>query len=209
MQTTNVMCDGDPSRIHILSAASTCFARHGIRAVAMTQICDAAGVSAAELRRHFETKEEIVLALLDCLQGRGLGSLPELSPDAVAAFVQERLSKWRASGPSNAAFMLEAVAEGTRRARVPGAGAQALTRERDALFARLSERSRQAGQPLCDAEIRGRVFALQCFVEGVVLRAVREPDVEIELVAESVRRFVALALPTHEPIARTAGGSAR
>lgn len=186
-------------RDRILLAASACFAERGIRPVSMVHICDAVGMSPSEIRLHFETKDDIVLALLERLQGMGLGDLPDLRPETVAAFVCERLRSWRATGASNAAFVLEAVAEGTRRARVAGATAEALALERHALVALLQARMRQACKALPEAEVRGRVFALQCFVEGVVLRVAREPDMDLDIVGESVRRFVAQAVPSFEP----------
>jgi AcrR family transcriptional regulator len=200
--------DESSSRNRILSVAATCFAQRGIRAVSMVCICDAAETSPDEIRRHFATKDDIVLALLDRLQGLGLGSLTELTPEAVAAFVCDRMRCWRTTGAANAAFMLEAVAEGTRRARVAGANAQAVIRERQALVALLQARLRQANRSLPEAEIRGRVFALQCFVEGVVLRASREPDMDLDVVRESVRRFVAELVPSSESAAPAPGAYA-
>ncbi len=200
--------DESSSVDRILSVAAICFAQRGIRAASMTHICDAAGASPAEIRRHFATKDDIVLALLDRLQGLGLAGLTELTPEAVAAFVCDRMRCWRATGTANAAFMLEAVAEGARRARVAGAGAQALARERQVLIGLVQARLRQAGRTMPDAEVCGRVFTLQCFVEGVVLRAAREPDMDLEVVRQSVRRFVAELIPSFDSAAPVSEGCA-
>jgi len=200
--------DEEPARNRILSVAATCFAQRGIRAVSTVCICDAAEASPDEIRRHFATKDDIVLALLERLQGLGLGSLTALTPETVADFVCERMRCWRATGAANAAFMLEAVAEGARRARVAGASMQAVVQERQALVALLQAHLREVHRFLPEAEIRGRVFALQCFVEGVVLRAAREPDMELDVVRESVRRFVAEVVPGFESAARSSGGFA-
>lgn len=54
-----------PARERILNAAYALFSRRGIRAVGTDEVIERAGVAKATLYRHFATKNELVLAVLD------------------------------------------------------------------------------------------------------------------------------------------------
>lgn len=53
-----------PARERILSAAYELFSRRGIRAVGTDEVIERAGVARATLYRHFATKNDLVLAVL-------------------------------------------------------------------------------------------------------------------------------------------------
>jgi AcrR family transcriptional regulator len=55
-----------PPRDRIIAAARDLFYRHGIRAVGVEAIADAAGTNKMTLYRHFESKDELVA---ECLRG--------------------------------------------------------------------------------------------------------------------------------------------
>ena len=54
-------------RERILAAASDLFYRHGIRAVGVEAIAEAAGTNKMTLYRHFDSKDELVAEYLRCL----------------------------------------------------------------------------------------------------------------------------------------------
>src|SRR5215471_14592158 len=56
--------DGIPPRARILAAAGELFYRHGIRAVGVESIAEAAGTNKMTLYRHFESKDELVAEYL-------------------------------------------------------------------------------------------------------------------------------------------------
>jgi len=56
-----------PPRERILQAASDLFYRHGIRAVGVEAIAEAAGTNKMTLYRHFDSKDELVAQYLKCL----------------------------------------------------------------------------------------------------------------------------------------------
>src|SRR5262249_19223313 len=56
-----------PPRERILAAARDLFYRHGIRAVGVDAIAEAAGTNKMTLYRHFESKDELVAEYLRCL----------------------------------------------------------------------------------------------------------------------------------------------
>src|SRR5438067_4457371 len=56
--------DGIPPRDRILAAAGELFYRHGIRAVGVDSIAEAAGTNKMTLYRHFTSKDELVAEYL-------------------------------------------------------------------------------------------------------------------------------------------------
>src|SRR5256714_1791065 len=69
-----------PPRSRILAAAGELFYRHGIRAVGVDAIAEAAGTNKMTLYRHFASKDELVA---ECL--RQLAAEKEAAWDAIAA----------------------------------------------------------------------------------------------------------------------------
>jgi AcrR family transcriptional regulator len=61
---SNSRTDGIPPRARILAAAGELFYRHGIRAVGVESIAEAAGTNKMTLYRHFESKDELVAEYL-------------------------------------------------------------------------------------------------------------------------------------------------
>jgi len=62
--TTPSKAEGIPPRARILAAAGELFYRHGIRAVGVESIADAAGTNKMTLYRHFASKDELVAEYL-------------------------------------------------------------------------------------------------------------------------------------------------
>src|SRR5215471_5243695 len=56
--------EGIPPRQRILAAAGELFYHHGIRAVGVESIAEAAGTNKMTLYRHFESKDELVAEYL-------------------------------------------------------------------------------------------------------------------------------------------------
>jgi AcrR family transcriptional regulator len=65
MTSLDVATPGAPARERILNAAYELFSRRGIRAVGTDEVIERAGVARATLYRHFATKNDLVLAVLD------------------------------------------------------------------------------------------------------------------------------------------------
>ena len=68
-----------PPRERILAAASDLFYRHGIRAIGVEAIADAAGTNKMTLYRHFSSKDELVAEYLRRLAAEGDGVWQELA----------------------------------------------------------------------------------------------------------------------------------
>jgi AcrR family transcriptional regulator len=64
--TTQEINEKTPPRERILAAAGDLFYRHGIRAVGVDAIAEAAGTNKMTLYRHFASKDELVAEYLRC-----------------------------------------------------------------------------------------------------------------------------------------------
>src|SRR5262245_23662430 len=71
--------EGIPPRERILAVAADLFYRHGIRAVGVEAIAEAAGTNKMTLYRHFASKDELVAEYLRCLAEKASGSWDKLA----------------------------------------------------------------------------------------------------------------------------------
>ena len=77
--TTIGKAEGIPPRERILAAAADLFYRHGIRAVGVEAIAEAAGTNKMTLYRHFASKDELVAEYLRCLAEKASASWDKLA----------------------------------------------------------------------------------------------------------------------------------
>lgn len=168
-------------RERILRAAKRCFVDHGFHAASMADIAKTAEMSTGLIYRYFDSKDAIVRAIVDrqIEEARVLLDAIGSAEDLVAAIL-DHFERW--SRPQdeemNAALFLEMAAEATRDPRVAE-----VTRAADCLVrARLQEALRRSvraeGGELDEASAERRVLALQCVIEGLLVRAVRQPDLD-------------------------------
>jgi AcrR family transcriptional regulator len=71
--------DKIPPRERILAVAADLFYHHGIRAVGVESIAEAAGTNKMTLYRHFASKDELVAQYLRCLADKASASWDELA----------------------------------------------------------------------------------------------------------------------------------
>lgn len=72
----------DPQRAEkLLDSARSLFYERGFHAVSVNEIAEAAGTTGAAVYRHFPSKNDVLLTLLDDVQARYLTELPPRCPD--------------------------------------------------------------------------------------------------------------------------------
>jgi AcrR family transcriptional regulator len=168
-------------RERILRAAKRCFVERGFHAASIADIAKTAEMSAGLIYRYFDSKDAIVRGIVDLQleEARTLLDSIGSAEDLVTAML-DHFERW--SRPQdeemNAALFLEMAAEATRDARVAE-----VTRAADAVVrARLQEALRRSvravGRELDAETAERRVLALQCVIEGLLVRAVRQPDLD-------------------------------
>src|SRR5258708_21354153 len=85
--------EGIPPRERILAVAADLFYRHGIRAVGVEAVAEAAGTNKMTLYRHFASKDELVAAYLRCLAEKASASWGKL-PAQHARDPRAQLRAW-------------------------------------------------------------------------------------------------------------------
>lgn len=169
----------EAQRERILCAAQKCFIEHGFHAASMANIAETAQMSAGLMYRYFANKNAIVLAIIERQLEEGRAQIAGLhSSSQLAADLFEAYARWQArdSGVMNAALFLEMSAEATRDPQI----AEALRISDRLILADLQawmSRSRaDGGLGLSPETVETRAFLLQCFIKGLVVSAVRRPD---------------------------------
>jgi len=166
-------------RERILDAAEHCFIQYGFHAASMANIAQTADMSQGLIYRYFDGKSAIVKAIvkrhLDSEHFRQIGQLN--SAEDVSRGILETFESWRRrDNPKvNAVLMLELTAESTRDGEI----ARAVRAKDRALGSSIAEAVRRAaharGVRLMPAACRSRAVVLQCLVEGLAMRVVRDP----------------------------------
>lgn len=180
-------------RNRILNAARCCFIEHGFHAASMAQISAAAQMSAGLIYRYFANKNAIILAIIArqneeaCADIAALSSGTDLAPRLVDLF-----ARWKSCDPRmmNPALFLEMCAESSRDPEIAQALDEAERRKRTEIRAWIRQCARDAGSEVSEAEADTRAFTLLCFIEGLAVRAVREPDLDPSVLLDSLRLFV-------------------
>src|SRR5436190_7601927 len=73
--------DRIPPRERILAVAADLFYRHGIKAVGVDSIAEAAGTNKMTLYRHFASKDELVAEYLRCLAAKSTATWDRLAAE--------------------------------------------------------------------------------------------------------------------------------
>ena len=185
-------------RDRILEAAQQCFIEHGFHAASMSNIATTAKMSAGLIYRYFDSKSAIILAIIERQLAEKRADIASLQPGVdFAARIGELVARWRVGDDRamNPTLFLEMSALGKRDPQIAAALAESdrLTRGDFAVW--LKQRAAGSGRALSDAEADARAFALQCLVEGLAVRVVREPEVDEARVAELLARILPIVLP--------------
>ena len=180
-------------RERILCAAQRCFIDSGFHAASMASIADTAQMSAGLMYRYFENKSAIVLAIIERQLQEGRTQIAQLrSSSELAAALLDVFTRWQTGDPGvvNAALFLEMSAEASRDPQIAAA-----LRRSDALIlsdlAAWMNRARdQGGLGLPPDTVATRAFLLECFIRGLAVTAVRQPDMDARTIKDSIDEVV-------------------
>jgi len=168
-------------RDRILCAALKCFIEHGFHAASMANIAETAQMSAGLMYRYFDNKNAIVLGIIERQLEEKRAIVRQLhSSTDIAAGLLTAFERWCAADPQvmNAALLLEMSAEATRNPQLAAALQVFDARMRLELQAWLERGRDLGGMGLPPDRATTRALALQCFIDGLVLRSAREPNVD-------------------------------
>lgn len=180
-------------RDRILNAAQQCFIRHGFHAAGMAGIAQAAEMSPGLIYRYFDNKNAIILAIIERQLAEKRANIDSLQaqPDWEQR-ICDLFAGWQRGDDSlmNAALFLEMSAQATRDPLIAQALAAADQDARARFLNWLEQHAQAQGATPDPADLRARALALQSFIEGLAIRAVREPDFDTAQVVAAVRQTV-------------------
>jgi AcrR family transcriptional regulator len=160
----------------------------------MAAIAERAGMSPGLIYRYFASKAEIVRAIIALQLERAAEVLDGLHSegDLVRAML-EAWAEWQRPGCEgmSKALFLEMTAEATRDEEIAAA-----TRAADEVVGqRVTEALRRcmaaAGTVPDDATVRRRALVLLCLIQGLAIRAVREPDLDPAVLTAALAESIA------------------
>lgn len=180
-------------RDRILAAAQRCFVEQGFHAASMANIAETAEMSAGLIYRYFASKNAIILAIIE----RQLEEKQErVSSMRTTAELVQRMREiflaWQRGKDAdmNAALFLEMSAEASRDESIAAALACS-DRKSDELFAGwLRNHAARQGIELDEEELRVRLLLMKCYFEGLAVRAVRDPDLDVGIVTAALERLL-------------------
>ena len=171
----------DAQRARILDAAKQCFIEEGFHAATMAEIAARAGMSAGLIYRYFESKNAIVLAIIEreLQYSRGRIAAVRAGNDHAAELVQafRDFQSPRREG-TNATLHLEMSAEATRVPEVARAARDSDRLVREELRALLARPARDGGLGMAARHADAFALLLQVVVDGLAVRAAREPTLD-------------------------------
>jgi len=185
-------------RQRILDAAEKCFIDRGFHAAGMARVAETAGVSAGLIYRYFDGKASIVKAIITRhLESEGTRLFDQIaSPEDMCETMLDVFERWRRGDDPkmNACLLLDLAAECARDAKVAR-----VVRDKDRMIeerlTRAVERIAQArGSKLTAAEARGRAVVLQCLMEGLATRAVRDPTLQRRTLKPMLHQIISVLL---------------
>jgi AcrR family transcriptional regulator len=165
----------------------------------MAELAKRAGMSVGHIYHYFENKEAIIEAIVERDLTRMLAMLERFADaddaeEALVASVAESLAE--CSSQQRMLLRLEVLAEASRSpriaARVREVDATARRRFLDAL------RTHPAFRDMSEADLEARADAIVALIEGLTLRALRNPDLDVARVIQEVRPALHVLMQGHD-----------
>lgn len=176
-------------RERILDAARSCFVKHGFHTASMAKIAETAGMSPGLIYRYFDSKSDIILAIIEQQLEQARADIAALEPDTnLVPLFRKLFTEWQ-HGESeliNAALLLEMTAEATRDPQIAGALAAADRVTGADLKEWLEKIAKSEGRGSSERETEARSFLLRCLLGGLAIRAIREPDLDPRVLTDSL-----------------------
>ena len=182
-------------RDRILKAAEKTFIQHGFHAASMAEIAQAADMSPGLIYRYYPGKNDIILAIIHKELEESRAVIHNLYSAAdLPQAMYDTYKQWRDADPRvmNAALFAEMSAEATRSPVLAAAMHASDEVLREELVKWLSAPVVSGGRGLSRDIACSRAIMLQSFMEGLAIRALREPDLSQDDALAAIRDFAKL-----------------
>jgi hypothetical protein len=183
----------ESQRERILTAAQKCFVEQGFHAASMANISETAQMSAGLIYRYFENKDAIISAIIERQLQTNRASIALLQGGCdLAHRMQEYFIHWRRGDPSvvSPVLFLEMSAQAGRNHEIAQAMADADRVIGADFHAWLLQTSLNQGHMLSEGQSLALKFTLQCFIDGLMVRAVREPAPDPSILEKGIKLFI-------------------
>jgi len=180
-------------RTQIRAAAEECFRQHGFHGTSIAQISKVAGMSTGHIYHYFENKETIIADIVAQDLKRLLTLTAELraASDVKAAMIERAVEGVQDNlDPGVAGLQLEIVAEAARNPHIAGIVQAADLQCRAGLTETIRTLRQAAGHRDSEATLGGMAEAISAMFEGLRIRAIRNPDIDRDMVVKMFRRMV-------------------
>jgi len=191
----------EAQRQRILDAAQRCFIARGFHAGSISDIAAEAEISQGLMYRYFDNKRALVLALIERQLAHDQDAIGHMPPAAdlvegllrcYQLWARGETLETRGNAIANVALYAEITAEAHRDPVV----AEVLRRHDRQTSAAIAGWLRQhdigRGRTPADADVERRTLLMRLLVEGLAMRAVRDPDLD----ADTVRALLAVSIAT-------------
>lgn len=181
-------------RRQVLGAAASCFSRSGFHGASMAEISKAAGMSAGHIYNYFDGKDAIIAAFVDDNVARIALLLGDLAQrervlqalfDNIARYVEYNLD------PAHWVLQLEIYSEAARNPAIAAVLHQADRRSRTQLREILERGRQEHGLTLDDVTLDSRTDAIIALFQGLSLRALHHPGLDVAALTAAVRLALA------------------
>jgi AcrR family transcriptional regulator len=183
----------DAQRDRILCAALTCFIEHGFHAASMANIAEVAQMSPGLIYRYFDGKDAIVLAIVQRQLAEKQLAIRQLqSSEQIIDGLTQAFEQWgrRGANTMSVALQLEMSAEATRNPQIAEALRASDAQTRGQFEEWLRRPSAEGGAGMASADVRTRALAVRFVVDGLTLRAAREPDLDADEIRAALELLV-------------------
>lgn len=177
-------------RRQILDAAEECFRRRGFHNASMSEIAKTFGMSAGHIYNYFDSKESIIAAIVE----RDLEEFMRAAEELQGAVDMQRALLERVDAgvvarlnPSKSARQFEVLAEAGRNPEV-----LAMVQSADAKARRVLRDLFRRAQPVSSGgrELDGKVAVLMALFDGLMIRGLRQPDLNRTQVTKVLRSVI-------------------
>jgi len=174
-------------RDKIITAAKKCIMKKGFHSTTMPEIANRANISVGHIYSFFGNKDDLILAIVESIVQNQLSWIEkEVDEQHIADSHINFYFKNYMSEKESRALMLETLAEAERNKSV-----SKQVKDVDKACQKIVV-SRLAGlfPDLPEEEIKVRVEIMAMLFESILIRTVKEPDVDRELLQEELRKII-------------------
>jgi AcrR family transcriptional regulator len=178
----------------VLIAATNCFRHYGFHGCSMAQLAKEAGMSVGHIYHYFQNKEAIIDAIVKRDLYECIGAIDQLrqGSDMFQDMVNGiRTPVENSLNPENAALQFEILAEAARNPKVASMVQEAHLHVRQIVSELIACGCKR---PLSTAEIDSKIDLIGTLFDGLMVRAIRCPDIDIEQLLPVMRSTVLFIL---------------